>query len=146
MFWAVVLQRYIELEESISVMFFVALALVFGVQLIWCWCKFSDSGPVCRMVQVEHGFKGNCFPVIVADPTICRELQILESKIENEFSNDKTSSLKVERSQERFQDYSAVTAREEVISLLNELGWLFQKSSGRQVELRILKDASFLEF
>ena len=71
---------------------------------------------------MEHGFKGNCFLFIVADPTICRELQSLESEIENEFSNDKTSSLKVERSQENFQDYSAVITREEVISFLNELG------------------------
>jgi len=86
---------------------------------------------------VEHGFKGNCFPVIVADPTICRELQSLVPDIENAFSNDRKCSPKVD---------SQVTAREEVISFLNELGWLFQKSSGREVDLNLIKEPTFLEF
>lgn len=113
--------------------------------------KFTFSGGPPNVlgrcfIEVEHGFKGNCFPVIVADPTICRELQSLEPEIENEFSNDKTCSLKVDRSQEHFQGYSGVTAREEVINFLNELGWLFQKSSERQVELNFVKEPSFLVF
>lgn len=113
--------------------------------------KFTFSGGPPNalgrcFIEVEHGFKGNCFPVIVADPIICRELQSLESEIEIEFSSDKTSSIKVERSQEHFQGYSAATARDEVIRFLNELGWLFQKSSERQAELNVVKDASFLEF
>lgn len=113
--------------------------------------KFTFSGGAPNVlgrcfIEVEHGFKGNCFPVIVADPTICRELQSLEPEIENEFSNDKTCSPKVERSQEHCQGYSQVTAREEVFNFLNELGWLFQKSSGRQVESNFVKEPFYLEF
>ena len=34
--------------------------------------------------QVENGFKGNSFPVIIADETICKELRPLESEFDEE--------------------------------------------------------------
>uniref|UniRef100_A0A0D6QW43 SBP-type domain-containing protein n=1 Tax=Araucaria cunninghamii TaxID=56994 RepID=A0A0D6QW43_ARACU len=90
-------------------------------------------------IEVEHGLKGNSFPVIVADPAICRELQSLEREIEDELLQDKSCLLRTEHSPEHSQDYSHMRtpsqdysrarAREEVVNFLNELGWLFQKSS-----------------
>ncbi|KAK4767992.1 hypothetical protein SAY87_003133 [Trapa incisa] len=55
--------------------------------------------------EVENGIKGNSFPLIIADATICSELQLLES----ELAEAKDSK------------------REEVVHFLNELGWLFQR-------------------
>ncbi|KAK4781867.1 hypothetical protein SAY86_015969 [Trapa natans] len=63
-----------------------------------------DSTGRC-FLEVENGLKGNSFPLIIADATICRELQLLES----ELTEDKNSR------------------REEVLHFLNELGWLFQR-------------------
>ncbi|KAH9302679.1 hypothetical protein KI387_014262 [Taxus chinensis] len=85
-------------------------------------------------IEVEHGLKGNSFPVIVADPAICRELQSLESEIEDEILEDKSCSLEIENLQEHSQKYSKVKAREEAINFLNDLGWLFQRSSRQQAE------------
>ncbi|OWM85979.1 squamosa promoter-binding-like protein 14 [Punica granatum] len=56
-------------------------------------------------IEVENGLKGNSFPLIIADATICSELRTLES----ELMERKNSS------------------REEVLHFLNELGWLFQR-------------------
>ncbi|KAK4782183.1 hypothetical protein SAY86_016285 [Trapa natans] len=59
-------------------------------------------------IEVENGFGGNSFPLIIADATICSELRMLES----ELMEEKNSS------------------REEVLHFLNELGWLFQRRNG----------------
>lgn len=83
-------------------------------------------------IEVDNGLKGNSFPVIVADAAICRELQSLESAFDDEFLEDKSCMLVTEHLQENSQEYSKVRAREEVINFLNELGWLFQRSSRQQ--------------
>lgn len=54
---------------------------------------------------MENGLRGNSLPMIIADATICSELQLLESELREE----KNSS------------------RAEVLHFLNELGWLFQR-------------------
>ena len=52
--------------------------------------------------QVENGFRSDSFPLIIANTTICKEL----NRLEDEFHP---------------------SSREEVLCFLNELGWLFQK-------------------
>lgn len=54
---------------------------------------------------MENGLKGNSFPLIIADATICSELQQLESELREEKNS----------------------TREDVLHFLNELGWLFQR-------------------
>lgn len=56
-------------------------------------------------IQVENGFRGNSFPLIIADATICSELRTLESELRKDINS----------------------LREEVLHFLNELGWLFQR-------------------
>ncbi|CBI40788.3 unnamed protein product, partial [Vitis vinifera] len=70
--------------------------------------KINDAIPSVLgrcFIEVENGFRGNSFPVIVADATICKELRLLESEFDEE----------------------AKVSREEVLHFLNELGWLFQR-------------------
>ena len=54
---------------------------------------------------MENAFKGNSFPIIVADEKICREIRVLE---------------------EEFEDPGK---RELILHFLNELGWLLQRKS-----------------
>ncbi|URE37297.1 Squamosa promoter-binding-like protein [Musa troglodytarum] len=47
------------------------------------------NGPRCQLTlefhaQVENGFKGNSFPIIIADTSICQELRTLESEFEED--------------------------------------------------------------
>ncbi|KAJ7958018.1 Squamosa promoter binding-like protein [Quillaja saponaria] len=72
-------------------------------------------------IEVENGLKGNCFPLIVADATICKELRLLESEFDA-----KTKACDV-ISEDHANDFSCPRSREEVLHFLNELGWLFQK-------------------
>ena len=69
-------------------------------------------------VQVENGFKGNSFPVIIADPTICQELRVLESNFEGDRTTDVIS-----------EDQVGPRSRADVLHFLNELGWLFQRKN-----------------
>ncbi|XP_061967245.1 squamosa promoter-binding-like protein 14 isoform X2 [Populus nigra] len=73
-------------------------------------------------IEVENGFKGNSFPVIIADASICKELRLLES----EFDENAVVSNIV--SEEQTRDLGR-PSREEVMHFLNELGWLFQRKS-----------------
>lgn len=59
-------------------------------------------------IEIENGFRGTSFPVIIADATLCKELRLLEAEF-GEVLNDQPSSMK------------------EVLHFLNELGWLFQR-------------------
>lgn len=70
---------------------------------------------------MENGFKGNGFPVIIADATICRELRLLESVFDAEAKACDVIS------EDENHDYGRPTSREEVLHFLNELGWLFQR-------------------
>ncbi|URE37292.1 Squamosa promoter-binding-like protein [Musa troglodytarum] len=50
---------------------------------------FIENGPRCQLTlefhaQVENGFKGNSFPIIIADTSICQELRTLESEFEED--------------------------------------------------------------
>ncbi|KAH8514921.1 hypothetical protein H0E87_003684 [Populus deltoides] len=74
-------------------------------------------------IEVENGFKGNSFPVIIADASICKELRLLES----EFDEKAVVSNIV--SEEQTRDLGRPRSREEVMHFLNELGWLFQRKS-----------------
>ncbi|XP_022769462.1 squamosa promoter-binding-like protein 14 [Durio zibethinus] len=74
-------------------------------------------------IEVENGFKGNSFPIIIADATICKELRLLESEFDIEA---KASSI---ISEEHAYDSRHPRSMEEVLHFLNELGWLFQRRS-----------------
>lgn len=70
---------------------------------------------------MENGFRGNSFPVIVADATICKELRLLES----EFDEEAFDVI----SEDQIYDSERPRSREAVLHFLNELGWLFQRRS-----------------
>ncbi|KAF8022381.1 hypothetical protein BT93_F0038 [Corymbia citriodora subsp. variegata] len=80
---------------------------------------------LCRcFIEVENGFKGNSFPVIVADAKICKELRLLESELEEEPRSRDGSP------DEGNQDSGCrVSSRAEILHFLNELGWLFQRNT-----------------
>ncbi|CAH2036674.1 unnamed protein product [Thlaspi arvense] len=73
-------------------------------------------------IEVENGFKGDSFPLIIANASICKEL----NRLEDEF-HPKSKDMTEEQSQTSESD-SRPTSREEVLCFLNELGWLFQKN------------------
>lgn len=81
--------------------------------LIRCVTYFYD--------QVENGFKGNSFPVIIADETICKELRPLESEFDEE------EKICDAISEEHEHHFGRPRSREEALHFLNELGWLFQR-------------------
>ncbi|XP_010270607.1 PREDICTED: squamosa promoter-binding-like protein 14 [Nelumbo nucifera] len=72
-------------------------------------------------IEVENGFKGNSFPVIIANATICQELRVLES----EFDQDSKMASVV--TEDWIQDFRRPQSREDILHFLNELGWLFQR-------------------
>ncbi|XP_047319938.1 squamosa promoter-binding-like protein 15 [Impatiens glandulifera] len=75
--------------------------------------KSSEAVGRC-FIEVENGFRGTSFPIIIADAAISEELQTLESE---------------------FEEYNEVR-RKGVLHFLNELGWLFQRkrcSSGQDM-------------
>ncbi|XP_039113819.1 squamosa promoter-binding-like protein 15 [Dioscorea cayenensis subsp. rotundata] len=74
-------------------------------------------------IEVENGFKGNSFPIIIADATICQELRGLESEIEDQIG---MTDLILE---DPLQDHGRPRSRDDVLHFLNELGWLFQRTN-----------------
>ncbi|OVA01044.1 Transcription factor [Macleaya cordata] len=74
-------------------------------------------------IEVENGFKGNSFPVIIADAAICQELKLLES----EFKEDARVGDII--SEDQMQDLERPRSREDCLYFLNELGWLFQRKN-----------------
>ncbi|XP_010927295.2 squamosa promoter-binding-like protein 15 isoform X1 [Elaeis guineensis] len=74
-------------------------------------------------IEVENGFKGNSFPVIIADARICQELRVLES----EFDEDVRIADFIPEDQ--VQENGQPRSREDALHFLNELGWLFQKTN-----------------
>ncbi|XP_050268044.1 squamosa promoter-binding-like protein 14 [Quercus robur] len=82
----------------------------------------ASPGVVGRcFIEVENGFKGNCFPVIIADSIICKELRLLESEFDLE---TRDCDLILE---DNTNDFGRPRSREEILHFLNELGWLFQR-------------------
>ncbi|XP_017699940.2 squamosa promoter-binding-like protein 15 [Phoenix dactylifera] len=69
-------------------------------------------------IEVENGFKGNSFPVIIADARICQELRALESEFDEDVQTE-----------DQVQENGQPRSREDVLHFLNELGWLFQKTN-----------------
>lgn len=67
---------------------------------------------------MENGFKGNSFPIIIADASICQELRALESDLEEDVQT--TDVITEEQVNNR--------SREDILRFLNELGWLFQRT------------------
>ncbi|KAA0064679.1 squamosa promoter-binding-like protein 14 [Cucumis melo var. makuwa] len=85
--------------------------------------KVGDVSPTTLgrcFIEVENGFRGNSFPVIIADATICRELRHLES----DFDEFKVPDISSESSS---YVSSQPRLRDEILQFLNELGWLFQR-------------------
>ncbi|KAE9595372.1 hypothetical protein Lal_00031378 [Lupinus albus] len=79
------------------------------------------SGVLGRcFIEVENGFKGDSFPVIIADATICKELIPLESEFDSEDVSDEISDG-------HENNFGRPRSREEALHFLNELGWLFQR-------------------
>ncbi|KAJ0257501.1 Squamosa promoter-binding-like protein 16 [Hirschfeldia incana] len=68
-------------------------------------------------IEVENGFRGDSFPLIIASASICKEL----NRLEEEF-HPKSQEEQGQTSDQR------PTSREETLCFLNELGWLFQKN------------------
>ncbi|KAJ6799892.1 squamosa promoter-binding-like protein 15 isoform X2 [Iris pallida] len=73
-------------------------------------------------IEVENGFKGNSFPIIIADSAICQELRALEKELEEVGTRDAMSENQI-------QDSWRPSSRENVLHFLNELGWLFQRKN-----------------
>ncbi|ONK70195.1 uncharacterized protein A4U43_C05F31240 [Asparagus officinalis] len=85
-----------------------------------CFSFHCESGDVFGrcFIEVENGLKGNSFPVIIADATVCKELRLLESDFDAERTTDSIS-----------HDQVGPRSREDVLHFLNELGWLFQRKN-----------------
>lgn len=86
--------------------------------------KVQDAAPfgVGRcFIEVENGIKGNSFPLIIADATICAELRLLESEFDEKV---KVCDTNVE---EESVEFGNCRSREDVLHFLNELGWFFQR-------------------
>ncbi|CAI9777119.1 unnamed protein product [Fraxinus pennsylvanica] len=89
--------------------------------------SFKIHGPSSVLgrcfIEVENGLRGTSFPVIIADNTVCQELRLLESVInEGALLHDGTSS-------DHIQNPVRPRTREEVLHFLGELGWLFQRKN-----------------
>ncbi|XP_010537252.1 PREDICTED: squamosa promoter-binding-like protein 14 [Tarenaya hassleriana] len=74
-------------------------------------------------IEVENGFRGDSFPLIIADAAICKEL----NRLEDEF-HPKTQVHR-DITEERLHNSDRPSSREEVLCFLNELGWLFQRNA-----------------
>lgn len=74
-------------------------------------CSFTICTPGVRgrcFIEIENGFRGTSFPIIIADTTLCQELNLLEAEF-GDVQNRQPTFMK------------------ETVHFLNELGWLFQK-------------------
>lgn len=70
---------------------------------------------------MENGFKGNSFPIIIANVSICQELRTLEADFEDALLSDAITEEQVSNSP-RYR------SKEDSLHFLNELGWLFQRT------------------
>ncbi|KAH9310836.1 hypothetical protein KI387_025871 [Taxus chinensis] len=85
------------------------------------------AGEETRLILTGHNLMtpGTNFPVIVADSAICRELRSLEGDIDIPCEVIVTNK----HSKMHSQDDVKISNQEDVVSFLNELGWLFQRNS-----------------
>ncbi|WOL17169.1 squamosa promoter-binding-like protein 15 [Canna indica] len=92
-----------------------------------CVERFDFPGESLRafgrcFIEVENGFKGDSFPIIIADSSICQELRTLESDLEEDVLT--TDAI----TEEHVNNSPRGRPRDEVLHFLNELGWLFQRT------------------
>lgn len=87
---------------------------------------------ILSYLQVENGFRGNSFPIIIADATICVELRSLEVEFEEDAGTIDVISPDL------YPENRRVQSRKDTLHFLNELGWLFQRKSH--------PDLSFVDF
>ncbi|KAK3122138.1 hypothetical protein QOZ80_8BG0665580 [Eleusine coracana subsp. coracana] len=73
-------------------------------------------------IEVENRFRGNSFPVIVANSSVCQELRNLEIELEDSRFHDVGSDDQV-------HDHRQSKPRDQALHFLNELGWLFQRAA-----------------
>lgn len=73
-------------------------------------------------IEVENRFRGNSFPVIIANSSVCQELRSLEAELEGSQFVDGSSD-------DQAHDARRLKPKDEVLHFLNELGWLFQKAA-----------------
>ncbi|KAJ8747436.1 hypothetical protein K2173_007341 [Erythroxylum novogranatense] len=80
-------------------------------------------------VEVENGFKGTSFPVIIADDAISKELRLLEPELDEEAKacND--------IAEEHAYDLGPPNSRNQILHFLNEIGWLFQRKRSFMSEI-----------
>ncbi|ERN11496.1 hypothetical protein AMTRI_Chr03g138150 [Amborella trichopoda] len=81
-------------------------------------------------IEVENGFKGNSFPVIIAEASVCTELRTLEPDFEED--------LRTVNGDDSTCDIGCPRSREDALHFLNELGWLFQRKNtpSRFIDIR----------
>lgn len=76
--------------------------------------RFTICAPSVRgrcFIEVDNSLRGTSFPIIIADSTLCQELNLLEAEF-----------AEVQNRQPTFT--------KETVHFLNELGWLFQRNNG----------------
>lgn len=71
---------------------------------------------------MENGFRSDSFPLIIANSTICKEL----NRLEEEFHPKDVT-------EEQIHNLDRPRSREEVLCFLNELGWLFQRKWASEI-------------
>lgn len=76
-------------------------------------------------MEVERHLKGNSFPVIVADSAICRELRSLEGDMDRLCEG----AVMIKDSEIHSQANVQLNGHVDIVSFLNELGWLLQYNS-----------------
>ncbi|XP_042379380.1 squamosa promoter-binding-like protein 15 isoform X1 [Zingiber officinale] len=73
-------------------------------------------------IEVENGFKGNSFPIIIANVNICQELRTLEVDFHRDFQTTDAST------EDKVSNSPQYRSKKDVLHFLNELGWLFQRT------------------
>ncbi|XP_074564842.1 squamosa promoter-binding-like protein 15 [Curcuma longa] len=73
-------------------------------------------------IEVENGFRGNSFPIIIANENICQELRTLEVDFHRNFQT--TDAI----TEDQVSNSPQYRSKKDVLHFLNELGWLFQRT------------------
>jgi hypothetical protein len=90
-------------------------------------------------IEVENRFRGNSFPIILANSSVCQELRNLEAELENSQFHDISLDDQV-------HDARRLKPRDQVLHFLNELGWLFQKAAACTPSTKSNSDSELIQF
>ncbi|XP_062191604.1 squamosa promoter-binding-like protein 15 isoform X2 [Phragmites australis] len=90
-------------------------------------------------IEVENRFRGNSFPVIVANSSVCQELRNLEVELEDSQFHDVSSD-------DHVHDPRQSKPRDQVLHFLNELGWLFQRAACTHSTRSDVSDPDLIQF